>query len=125
MHYPDASQNVIFDRTPVEYVAYSQFTANHGTTDIDDQFVNSLVPIVRNALKRIDILAFVPITDRWQVSIEDNGIRPVDHDYRAEFDQLFKQSNRFIVKNVLISCLAATFLSWLNFGDRPKQELKN
>ena len=125
MHYPDASQNVIFDRTPVDYVAYSQFTANHGTTDIDDQFVNSLVPIVRNALKRIDILAFVPITDRWQVSIEDNGIRPVDHDYRAEVDQLFKQSNRLIVKNVLISCLAATFLSWLNFGDRPKQELKN
>ena len=98
MHYPNASQNVIFDRSPVDYIAYSQYTANHGETDIDDQFVDSLAPIVRSALERIDILAFLPITDQWQVSIEDDGIRPVDHEYRNEVDQLFKQiyrENRF------------------------------
>ena len=98
MHYPSASKNVIFDRSPVDYIAYSQYTANHGKTDIDNRFVDSMVPIVREALERLDLIVFLPITDQWQVSLEDDGIRPVDHAYRTEVDKLFKQiyrENRF------------------------------
>ena len=98
MHYPSASNNVIFDRSPVDYIAYSQYTANHGTTDIDDRFVDSMVPIVRESRESLDLIVFLPITDQWQVSLEDDGIRPVDHAYRTEVDKLFKQiyrKNRF------------------------------
>ena len=98
MHYPSASNNVIFDRSPVDYIAYSQYTANHGTTDIDDRFVDSMVPIVRESRERLDLIVFLPITDQWQVSLEDDGTRPVDHAYRTEVDKLFKQiyrKNRF------------------------------
>ena len=94
MRYHRSTDNVIFDRAPVDYIAYSQYTANHGTTDIDDAFVESMVPVVREALERLDILVFLPITDQWQVAMEDDGIRPVDHPYREEVDTLFKEIYR-------------------------------
>ena len=61
--YATSDQRVIFDRAPVDYLAYSQYTANQGLTDIDDEFVRSMVPAVREALDRLDILAFVPQSD--------------------------------------------------------------
>jgi len=92
--YATSDQRVIFDRAPVDYLAYSQYTANQGATDIDDEFVRSMVPAVREALDRLDILAFVPQSDVWPVAMEDDGIRPVDHPYRAEVDAIFKQIYR-------------------------------
>jgi hypothetical protein len=94
MRYARKTNDVIFDRAPVDYIAYSQYTADHGTTDIDNAFVESIVPVVRDALERIDILIFLPITDKWQVAIEDDGIRPVDHPYREEVDAVFKEIYR-------------------------------
>ncbi len=103
MRYAQANENVIFDRAPVDYIAYSQYTANHGTTDINDAFVESMIPIVREALKRIDVLIFLPITEKWTVQMEDDGIRPVDHPYREEVDALFKEiyrNGRFEIMNI-------------------------
>ena len=94
MRYTCSTDNVIFDRAPVDYIAYSQYTADYGTTDIDDAFVESMVPVVREALERLDILVFLPITDQWQVAMEDDGIRPVDHAYREAVDAVFKQIYR-------------------------------
>jgi hypothetical protein len=89
-----SDQRVIFGRAPVDYLAYSQYTANQGLTDIDDAFVRSMVPAVREALDRLDILASVPRSDVWPVAMEDDGIRPVDYPYRAEVDALFKRIYR-------------------------------
>ena len=54
--YHDSQDNVIFDRAPVDYIAYSQYTANQGTTDICDAFVDALVPTVRDSLRFLDLL---------------------------------------------------------------------
>ena len=96
--YCDSTDNVIFDRAPVDYIAYSQYTANQGSTDIDDAFVESMVPAVKESLDHLDILAFVPQSDRWPVQMDADGIRPIDHAYRDEVDAIFKQiyrDNRF------------------------------
>ncbi|MEA5442322.1 hypothetical protein [Cyanobium gracile] len=82
----------------MDYLAYSQYTANQRSTDIDDAFVLAMVPAVREALDRLDILAFVPQSDSWPIGLEDDGIRPVAHPYRADVDTIFKQiyrDNRF------------------------------
>jgi len=89
--YADTQDHVIFDRAPVDYIAYSQYTANQGTTDIDDAFVQSMVPAVRESLDHLDILAFVPKSDEWPVEMEADGIRPIDHAYRNDVDSLFKE----------------------------------
>lgn len=92
--YHDSQDNVIFDRAPVDYIAYSQYTANQGTTDICDAFVDALVPTVRDSLRFLDVLVFIPISEQWPIAMEDDGIRPVDLAYRDEVDELFKQIYR-------------------------------
>ncbi len=92
--YSSSLEKVIFDRAPVDYVAYSQYTADQGTTDIDDAFIQSLIPAVRESLDHLDILAFVPKSDQWPVDMEEDGIRPVDHAYRDDVDAIFKQIYR-------------------------------
>ena len=62
MHYRQPSECVIFDRCPVDYIAYSQYTSNYETTDIDDQFVESLAARVRDSLQSLDLLIFLPMT---------------------------------------------------------------
>ena len=89
--YAVPADDVIFDRAPVDYLAYSQYTADTGCTDIDDAFVESMVPAVTESLDRLDILAFVPKSDAWPVEMEEDGIRPVDHGYRDAVDAIFKQ----------------------------------
>jgi predicted ATPase len=92
--YADTQDHVIFDRAPVDYIAYSQYTANQGTTDINDAFVQSMVSTVRESLDHLDILAFVPKSDEWPVEMEADGIRPVDQAYRNEVDAIFKEIYR-------------------------------
>ena len=92
--YASVSDCVIFDRAPVDYIAYSQYTADKRTTDIDDAFVSAMVPRVRETMQKLDLVAFIPMTDRWPVDMEDDGIRPVDLPYRAEVDTIFKQIYR-------------------------------
>ena len=94
MSYQQDSDCVIFDRYPVDYIAYSQYTANHGTPDINDKFVDSLAERVRDSLQNLDLLIFLPITSEWPVAMENDGIRPIDLPYRDEVDSIFKQIHR-------------------------------
>ena len=92
--YSNSSDCVIFDRCPIDYIAYSQYTANYKTTDIDDAFVEMMVPAVRRSLESLDLLVFFPITNEWPVEMENDGIRPIDLPYRDEVDAIFKQIYR-------------------------------
>ncbi|KTD07029.1 AAA family ATPase [Legionella jamestowniensis] len=89
--YHDASNKVIFDRAPVDYIAYSLYTARYHQTDLDLAFVESLIEPVRESLAFIDLLIFVSINEKHPVEIEDDGIRPIDESYRSEVDAFFKQ----------------------------------
>jgi hypothetical protein len=53
-----------------------------------------MVPVARESLDHLDILAFVPKSEDWPVEMEEDGIRPVDHAYRNEVDAIFKQIYR-------------------------------
>ena len=92
--YAAQADDVIFDRAPVDYLAYSQYTADAGSTDIDDAFVMSMVPAVIESLDRLDIIAFVPKSEEWPVEMEADGIRPTDYEYRDAVDAVFKQIYR-------------------------------
>ena len=92
--YSSITDNVIFDRCPVDYLAYSQYTAETGKTDIDSDFVLSMVDAVRESLDHLDILAFVPSSMEWPVLIEEDGIRPLDVEYRDSVDLIFKKIYR-------------------------------
>lgn len=92
--YQSSRDHVIFDRCPVDYIAYSIYTAHHEQTDLDTAFVESLVAPVRDSLRFLDVLVFVPVTNKHPIHLEDDGIRLVDKDYRWEVDRHFKRLYR-------------------------------
>jgi hypothetical protein len=99
--YSSINDNVIFDRCPIDYLAYSQYTAEMGKTDIDSDFVLSMVDAVRESLDHLDILAFVPCSMEWPVLIEEDGIRPLNIEYRDSVDLIFKMIYRENLYNLL------------------------
>jgi hypothetical protein len=101
LRYTDPTRHVIFDRGPIDYIAYSQYTANQRTTDIDDAFIETMLPAVRESLENLDFIAFVPKSEKWTVQMEDDGIRPVDHAYRDDVDTIFKEIYREGRYNIL------------------------
>jgi hypothetical protein len=72
-----------------------------GKTDIDSDFVLSMVDAVRESLDHLDILAFVPCSMEWPVLIEEDGIRPLNIEYRDSVDLIFKMIYRENLYNLL------------------------
>jgi len=91
--YPKKAR-VIYDRCPVDFIPYSMYTARKGKTDIDRAFVKSLVEPVRQSLRSLDLIVFVPISTRHPIHLENDGIRPLDKEYRSEVDRDFKRVYR-------------------------------
>ncbi|TMJ22343.1 MAG: hypothetical protein E6G95_20905 [Alphaproteobacteria bacterium] len=92
--YRSSQDHVIFDRCPVDYIAYSIYTAHHRQTDLDMAFVESLVRPVRDSLKFLDLVVFVPMSREHPMHLEDDGIRPIDKEYRRAVDREFKRLYR-------------------------------
>ena len=82
--------NVIFDRTPWDCLVFSLWAAEMGTSDIDKPFIDKCIKIVRESMKHLDLIFFVPITAVSPVVIEDNGKRETDPQYIGEIDHIFK-----------------------------------
>lgn len=89
--YKYPQDNVIFDRCPVDYIAYSMYAAHYKQTDIDDRFVASLIESIRQSLEFLDLIIFVSINNKHLIPIEDDGIRLIDPDYRQEVDTYLKE----------------------------------
>ena len=101
---------VIFDRCPVDYIAYSQYTADCKTSDINDAYVKAMVPHARESLQHLDLLVFLPITNAWPVKMEDDGIRPIDLPYRDDDDAILKQIYREQRVGVMNDSIAPVFI---------------
>lgn len=84
------NDNVIFDRNPLDCLIFTLWAAEMETSDIDRKFVDKIIPIVKESLKNLDLIFFLPITASSPVPIEDNGKRETDPQYIAEIDHIFK-----------------------------------
>ncbi len=86
--------NVICDRCPADYIPYASYTVDYGHTDIDKAFIESLYPLVRDSLKNLDLIVFIPISDAYPIELEDDGHRPTHDLYREWVDHAFKKLYR-------------------------------
>jgi GTPase SAR1 family protein len=84
------NDNVIFDRNPLDCLVFTLWAAEMETSDIDKTFVNKMIPIVKESLKNLDLILFIPITQHSPVEIVDNGKRETDPQYIGEIDNIFK-----------------------------------
>ena len=85
---------VIFDRCPLDNLVYSMWAMSQEDSDIDEDFIDECIPIVREALINLDIIFFIPITKFNKIDIEDNGLRETDKQYIKEIDNFFKVLQR-------------------------------
>tara|TARA_E500000318_G_C3532948_1_gene201393 strand:- start:64 stop:825 length:762 start_codon:yes stop_codon:yes gene_type:complete len=85
---------VIFDRCPLDNLVYSMWAMSQEDSDIDEDFIDECIPIVRDALTNLDIIFFIPITKYNKIDIEDDGFRETDKQYIKEIDSFFKVLQR-------------------------------
>lgn len=84
------SDKVIFDRCSLDNLIYSLWLHEKGESDVDDSFISKCIPIVRESLKLLDIIFFIPVTRSSPIDIVDNGKRETDPVYILEVDNIFK-----------------------------------
>ncbi len=96
-----AGDNVIYDRCPVDFIPYSLYTDKYGLTDLNLTYIERAVPVIRESLQYLDIIVFLPITDKHLVELEDDHIRPIEAEYRQEVDEYFKSVYRELIYDIL------------------------
>lgn len=85
-----SDSNVIMDRCPIDNLVYSLWCYEKGVGDIDKEFIDKCIPLVRESMRNLDIIFFTPITKFNNIEIEDDGVRETDPEYIKEIDNLFK-----------------------------------
>ena len=85
---------VIFDRCPLDNMVYSLWAYEKSINDIDDEFIKKCIPVVRESLRFLDVIFFVPITKAAPVAIEEDEMRETDKLYIEEVDNIFKGIER-------------------------------
>jgi GTPase SAR1 family protein len=79
---------VIFDRCTLDNLVYSLWSEEKSKSDIDAAFIQKCIPLVRESMKKIDIIFFIP---RTNVVLKDRTARDTDPEYIKEIDNIFKQ----------------------------------
>ena len=86
--------NVIFDRCPLDNLVYSMWACEQEGNDIDEEFISSCIPLVRESFRDLDIIFFVPITKVAPIGIVEDGIRDTSQQIIEEIDNIFKAVHR-------------------------------
>ena len=82
-------KNVIFDRCPVDFLAYAMCHLNQNDVDMHDSEVSERLPDIKIALDRLDMIVFLPLSkENALVYTEDNPA------YRQAVDRCFKKIYR-------------------------------
>lgn len=81
--------NVIFDRCPVDFIAYAMCVTNQDSIDINDSEISDSFSEVKEALNNLDLIVFLPMTKEHIIEYSEEN--PV---YRKLADKCFKKIYR-------------------------------
>ena len=82
-------KNVIFDRCPIDFIAYSMINLEQDSIDINDSEIGERFSEIKTALNTLDLILFLPIT-------KENSIKYTEENpaYRKAADKYFKKIYR-------------------------------
>lgn len=84
---PDS--NLIYDRCPIDYIAYLLSIENDDMFDINNSEIADRFDDIRDALQQLDLIVFLPLSDAQPIDyVED------DPEFREHADQQFKHLYR-------------------------------
>jgi hypothetical protein len=81
--------NVIFDRTPYDCLVYSIYQNYKGVEGFTDEFIETQILLAKEASSFLDIIFYIPIVEKHDIAIVNDGLRDTDPEYRKEIDNLF------------------------------------
>lgn len=81
--------NVIFDRCPIDFIAYSMCALAQDSVEINDSEVSERFPDIKAALNNLDVIVFIPITKENPITYTEEN--PA---YRKAADRYFKDIYR-------------------------------
>jgi len=90
----EKTDKIIFDRCPLDNLVYSMWSFEKGCSDIDKDFIDKCIPLVRESMRHLDIVFFIPITKVSPVKIEEKKLRETDKTFIKETDNIFKAIHR-------------------------------
>lgn len=84
-----AEKDIIFDRCPVDFLAYAMCALDQDFIDINDSEVSERFPEIKEALNHLDLIVFLPIS-------KENAIEYTEENpaYRKAADKNFKKIYR-------------------------------
>lgn len=85
-----STDNIVFDRCPLDNIVYSLWCNAKNSSDIDDDFIKKCIPLVQEAMHKLDVIFFLPITKVAPVPLIERDNRDIDTDYISEIDNIFK-----------------------------------
>jgi len=86
----DKTGYVIHDRCPLDNIVYSIWANAKNPNNISDEFIKKCIPLVRESMRHLDIIFFIPITRVSPVKVEPREDREADSEYIKEIDHIFK-----------------------------------
>lgn len=68
--------NVIFDRCPIDFVAYAMYVLDQTESDIHETIVSEKFPDIKVALENLDLIVFFPITKEHETgfSVDEDEV---------------------------------------------------
>lgn len=85
---------VIFDRCPLDNLVYTLWGNAKGISGIDNDFVRETIKLVKESLRFIDIIFFIPITKQNNIVIDEDS-----KEFIEEIDYIFKSIQMDYFKN--------------------------
>jgi len=90
IQHTEKGDKILFDRCPLDNLVYSLWAEDKQSSDIDKEFINKCIPLVKESMKAIDIIFFLPITKVSPVKLEIKETREIDKEFIKEIDNIFK-----------------------------------
>jgi len=85
---------VIFDRCPLDNMVYSLWAHEKDNSDLDRDFIKKCIPVVRESLRFLDVIFFIPITKAAPIKIVEDDLRDTDEEFITEIHNIFKGIER-------------------------------
>lgn len=83
-----AQDNVVYDRCPLDNIVYSMWANDKQSGDIDDDFIAQCIPLVKESIKDLDIIFWLPYSE--QIAIQNDNMRETDDLYIKEINNIFE-----------------------------------
>ena len=83
----DQSDKVVYDRCPLDNIAYSMWCHDKGTKGFTKDFVTKQIKLMKESMRSLDIIFLCRFDNRQQA--EDDGFRDTDINFIKEVDNIF------------------------------------